>query len=303
MKLGDMSGVPLPHAATGQRTATPTDQNGGGADLAWRREMERAQSDAWFLGVLPAPVRGQQPAAQQTAASTTRSATATHAALASDRTSTTAEVAWRGAKLQTSAARPLHHRAAVAPGHSTHSSQPSAAKASERAFPAADGVHGAAVTAPGESVTQLQQSPDLALRLSSLKASHPAEESPFEVHLGAPGDEAAAAEADEHTASTPRAGRLPVRVHVEGDDQRSTVWLGVDAAALAQLPDLAIAVRRWLTRAGYGEPTWICNGQPLDARQLGEDATPGTPDAARGGLPRPARLSTFVMNPFPGETV
>lgn len=300
MKLGDMSHVPLPTAATGQRNATPSEQGDGGADLAWRREMERAQSDAWFLGVLPTSTAAQQAAAKQPAAPNVRPAAAAHAAMGGERMADKAQATGQRADPPSSTDRSRDRRVVAAP----HSAQSSPAKAGERRFGVPVGIQGAAgVTTLGDPVVQLQQSPDLALRLSSLKASHIAEELPFEVHLGAPADEAAAAEAEQHTASAPRAGRLPVRVHVEGDEQRSTVWLGVDAAVLAQLPDLALAVRRWLTRAGYGEPTWICNGQPLDAEQLGEGATAGTPDAAQARLPRSTRPASFLMNHFPGETV
>jgi hypothetical protein len=153
-----------------------------------------------------------------------------------------------------------------------------------------------------ESVVQLQQSPDLALRLTALTTPLGALEVPVEVHIGALTEEQSAAPEDRASAA-PRAGRLPVRVHVEGDESQSTVWLGVDAAALAQLPGLATAVRRWLMNAGYGTPSWICNGQPMSADQITEGAQPDIADARDAGLPRRSPPMTFVMNQTPGETV
>lgn len=294
MKLGDMTNVPLSSAAAGSRASTMANEQTGAADLAWRREMERAQSEAWFLGVLPTSAPGQHAATTPSTASAIKP-TAAAPAMAGERLAHGAQAAGSGAKGSSAVRSNERHAAAHSkPAHAAH------ALSGDRRSVAAVGV-----TAASTEVAQLQQSPDLALRLSSLTALHAAQELPFEVHVGAPSEEAPGAAADEQAAAAPRAGRLPVRVHVEGDEKHSTVWLGVDAAALAQLPDLAMAVRRWLTRAGYGEPTWICNGQALSSDELAEGASISSDmaDASEVRSPRSDTPKLFVMNQTPGETV
>jgi len=62
--------------------------------------------------------------------------------------------------------------------------------------------------------------------------------------------------------------RLPVRVHVEGDRHDATVWLGLDTQAAVHLPTVTRAIAQWLAQAGYGQSRWICNGHPLDLDSL-----------------------------------
>jgi hypothetical protein len=69
----------------------------------------------------------------------------------------------------------------------------------------------------------------------------------------------------------------PIRVHVEGDAERATVWLGMDASASLDIPAVTRAIALWLSRAGYGQPTWICNGQALVPDEFLAGESPGTP--------------------------
>lgn len=57
---------------------------------------------------------------------------------------------------------------------------------------------------------------------------------------------------------------MPVRVHIEGDAEQATVWLGMNAQSVVHLPQLTQAIGRWLARTGYREARWVCNGQPVD---------------------------------------
>jgi hypothetical protein len=50
------------------------------------------------------------------------------------------------------------------------------------------------------------------------------------------------------------------------------------------LPAVTRAITQWLARSGYGEPRWICNGQPLD---------PGAP------LPADEDIQASTATPFP----
>lgn len=62
--------------------------------------------------------------------------------------------------------------------------------------------------------------------------------------------------------------RLPVRVHVESDKHIVTVWLGLDTQTAIHLPAVTRAVSQWLAQSGYRRARWICNGQPLDLDRL-----------------------------------
>lgn len=292
MKLGDLTGVPLPNGTAGSRTATS--EQDGGANLAWRREMERAQSDAWFLGTLPTPSTTRQTAALPSAAT----AKPVHAAVARSPAGHSRDgAAAKDASIEPRASHGEH------PATSSTAARHASASSAQQTPPAGAGIAAVRTMAIStESAVQLRQSPDLALRLTALTTPRGALEVPVEVHIGAPAEEPPATAEDRSTAA-PRAGRLPVRVHVEGDAMQSTVWLGVDAAALAQLPGLAAAVRRWLMNAGYGTPSWICNGQPMSAEQIAEGAESGVADARDARLPHRSPPMTFVLNQPPGETV
>ena len=91
--------------------------------------------------------------------------------------------------------------------------------------------------------------------------------------------------------------RLPVRVHIECDAQRATVWLGVDAAARAALPAVTEAIGRWLAQTGYGVPTFVCNGQVLNDKT--DPEFPLADDLARKHAPA---TPIFAIEPNTGES-
>lgn len=286
MKLGDLTGPPLPKGGGGVRTSTAGEQ-AGVAELAWRREMERAQSDTWFLGVLP------------TSASQ-------HGALSDAASLKPAQVAMaHGGQpvVPSSAAGLAKHQAARAGTRSNERSEETMSSHAVGEFRSQRQVSlaaasGRAAALPADGVVLLRQSTDMALRLAALTASRNADEISVDVHIGAPTEDVPAA--DEGAAPVSTNSRLPVRVHVEGDGTRSTVWLGVDPAALAQLPSLTAAVRRWLTHSGYGAPTWICNGRPLNPDQFAENTDVVVQQAESVRLATHSRLLT--SDQIPGET-
>jgi hypothetical protein len=55
----------------------------------------------------------------------------------------------------------------------------------------------------------------------------------------------------------------PVRLHVEAAGTDATVWLGIDAGAEPQLPDIVRSLARWLGGAGYRAVNWVCNGRAI----------------------------------------
>lgn len=68
-----------------------------------------------------------------------------------------------------------------------------------------------------------------------------------------------------------RAGEeLPVRIHIEGNEQAAAVWIGLSPQAAADVHGLQKVIAQWLSGRGYGPARWVCNGRPLAAPEEGE---------------------------------
>ncbi|MGM9486034.1 hypothetical protein [Ideonella sp. YS5] len=245
-----------------------------GDGQAWRRQMERAQADAWFHGFegrrtadppskAKTPAQAKAPLERETVrmarpdSKRPGSSSAVHVRRSSS--------ASAGGNLQ-----PLVVASPVLPAAYQPATIPVAA------LPAV--VH---ATSPAAPVLQVQPI------LQPMRASPPAYATAPQVMVAgddrprlaltlvvAPPEAGTAAEIDD-TAPPPRnvrheSTRLPVRVHVEGDKEHATVWLGLDTPTAVHLPTVTRAVAQWLAQSGYGPARWICNGQALDL-----DALPG----------------------------
>jgi hypothetical protein len=272
-------------AALLQRRAGPADNNAtqqdAGSPLAWRREMERAQADAWFHEALQTPQdRREQAGPRDQRASQRRSAPVDPHPMVEHHPAT--DDRRQGAPLLPA------QRERFAAVVKTLAAQPGVSPVPGVAAPPIAVISSAA--------------PRLGMQAEAT-APRPAVDLPVPPNTDRPsialaallepaGPEALEANLTElHTArARPPAGephteRLPVRVHIEGDAQRATVWLGVDAQAHAELPAVAEAIGRWLAQAGYGVPTFVCNGRVIDktghefamAEDRVSDRTPATP--------------------------
>ncbi|HEX5682655.1 MAG TPA: hypothetical protein VFY73_01360 [Ideonella sp.] len=259
------------------------------AALAWRREMERAQADAWFKGSLPTP---DSHLANDTQQHSTRYDPAGRSRAAFD--------------------APADHRSpdtvhADVLGTATVTASPSVKPALQPGsliMPTGSGTRiegrigliSADSSRPTGKIMGRQQSAPEPARVNPASLS-----SGFGTQVDADED----APASEGPSASPRrdaAGASDndaqplVRVHVEGDAERSTVWLGIDASARPSLLAITEVVSRWLARAGYGTPTWICNGQAI--------GDPGDGDASYltpADKPVKAALS-FKIEPPIGES-
>jgi hypothetical protein len=273
-------------AALMQRRAVPADNNAtspeAGSPLAWRREMERAQADAWFHGALQTPQgRREQAGSRDDGPSSHRSAPADPRPTAEHRHAT-------NDRRQDGPLLPAHREAFAAvvrtlvaqPGISPvlgATTLPVAAMSSggpHLGMPAETAAPRPAVDLPLPPNTDR---PSIAL---AALPTGPAEPEALEANPTEPHASGARPPARE-----PNTERLPVRVHIEGDAQHATVWLGVDAQARAELPAVAEAIGRWLAQAGYGVPTFVCNGRVIDktgheftmAEDPASDRAPATP--------------------------
>lgn len=237
-------------AVNATRTTTAKLVNCGPED-AWRREMERQQAEAWFPGALtpqrlPAPdfsmksSKRAEPPGKPVSQVDARTRETKPSAERQFAGSSAAQAAWHRQDAPTLVFRPS--AAGGSPAHGVAGigtgtgSPPRVAEA--QVVP---------VLPPHHAPFTVR---DLTWALNVSKPT-----SQVLVH---PSDAPALA----RSAPTDESD-FAVRVHVEGDARASTVWLGVDADALAQLPAIAQTVARWLARQGYGPTTWVCNGQLL----------------------------------------
>jgi hypothetical protein len=232
---------------------------------AWRQEMERAQVESWFPGALPTP-RGVIPSAEEPprigegAASTIRNSDSPSPlpgrqgngkSLGAIVDSGTQHVAGQPSR-DSSGGRNLLR--SLAPG-----SRPVLALSAHGESAPAGSVALAATRGPESNSSPLHVSMLRPVDAVPGRAGAPLAEGSEASDAGA-----AVKSRGRQAASAPPEGQLPVRVHVEGDAQQATVWLGVDAGAYAELPAVTQAIARWMARSGYGAATWICNGQILD---------------------------------------
>jgi hypothetical protein len=93
---------------------------------------------------------------------------------------------------------------------------------------------------------------------------------PLVAHVDAPRTPAALAVAEPHVPASaaplhPIAAQLSppqaLRVHLQHHDEQVHVWLGMDAKAQGQLPELVRALGRWLGEQGLRLRSVVCNGQ------------------------------------------
>jgi hypothetical protein len=275
MKLDDalQAVVPTARALPG---AAATDMSPD----AWRREMERQQAETWFQGPLALSDSGRLPAASS---------------------GSNAGVSSGSARPASPPARTDAHSPATR-GKASASAQPNRTASERAAFDdhrrSAQQVpaRGTAVPAAGGMSNQaIADGAVLDVAANPVSPSLPR-------FVLASGFAANSAESDAPQPPERAAAKLPqsqesqaaVRVHVEGDAKAATVWLGVDASALAELPSLTQTIARWLTRQGYGAPTWICNGQtltePVPTHAAARQQQPGGP------------VPHFVIEPSTGES-
>lgn len=233
-----------PAAQAGQadpaRSSTPARAAADPARLAWQREMERAQTEAWFKKPSPPPGPGPRAHGDGRLAqapvdpSSTRTVTPPHPVFTWTPAQEAGQVAVESARHQVPALASASEFAAVA------ASRPWAA----------GGSAAAPVPAP------LSVRPSAPNRVAG---PAPTEAPPVLLQL------ADVAE--------------PVRVHVQWDDGVARVWVGVDAAHAGHLPRVAEMVTRWLAGQGVRVTSLTCNGEPwptdtaiFDSRRPDADA-------------------------------
>lgn len=269
MKLDELSLAALLQARHGQSDNGGSSQDGA-SPLAWRREMEKAQADAWFHGALrhpqsskghTDPQAGKQP--HRHVAMGSRGATGHRASIA---------------VVQAKAFESFN---AIDAPTLRHAAQPVAA----RSLPVAAAAAGAPVRVAAQVEPTAYPIEQTASSIKHTPSRAPDTLTALPAHEGRDG------------ATRPSsASRLPVRVHIEGDAEHATVWLGIDAAARAELPAVTEAIGRWLAQAGYGVPTFVCNGRVID--ETGREFQP----AEQGATDRASATPVFTIEPATGES-
>lgn len=209
-------------------SAKPQADKGFNADSqrhAWKREMERAQSEAWFKA---------QP--------TTRAAIPHHHSMAR-------HLAIQG--LDTTCAG-LNPTSAVVPGneHLSHS-----AASAERP----SSITQTSPALPVVSVTSGGTAPSIALQLSAAVNHQP---SPlFTQPSETPNLQPPSVTKPRMTALTMPGQRNPVRMYTQWNGNEVSIWLGLDADPSAQATRLIETLRIWLRSQGLRPVTIVCNGQ------------------------------------------
>jgi hypothetical protein len=211
VKLDELNLAALLQAHQGQADASP---NGGTSPQAWRREMEKAQADAWFHEALRTPQHRDEAASQVASRPVHPSAlglpveTTHHAASHVQATRT---------------------RATAAPIEEVPTPLPATPSALSVAASAVSAASRAAAlgSEPFATITEEAFAPIV----SDMHVTVPVDLE-AEVLAQAEAFSSQAPDADARPTARPTDGnRLPVRVHIEGDARQATVWLGVDAAA------------------------------------------------------------------------
>lgn len=243
--------------ATGKRTVADPQ--------AWRREMERTQAQSWFHRFddrpesLPersgraapaASVRDGRPAAAETASVVPAAASRSPFTVQPVRLSLPAVQADGGAPFPLPRPLPL----------SPHEQYP------QRVGPGATAAPAVQPTVPSAPALPAVDAPFPGIDAAILDLERPGQAGAATERgpTATSPDETGAASSLPARAAKGDGAKVPVRVHVEGDAQRATVWLGVDAAADLDMTSLTRAIGRWLASAGYGTPIWICNGRTLE---------------------------------------
>jgi hypothetical protein len=242
--------------------------------LGWRREMERAQADSWFHGVLP---QHQELASQHGQADRR----------AEGRPGANAAEPLQGQRHVDATMRVIADAA-------LSGNRPEAREASMAAGQSL--VNGSVAVvgqiAPGAKVFVTEVPvPDAATAGRFMArplpgTSRESDSEPFDALPGATGDASASAAED-----------LPIRVHIEGDAEAATVWLGMNASVSAELAAAKDVIGRWLARTGYGPATWICNGRVIDPPR---PQWPAMPFSLGDDVPS-ASATDSVSKPTQGE--
>jgi len=240
----------------------------------WRREMERAQADSWFHGVLP---RHRELASQHGQADRR----------ADGKPGANAAEPLQGQRHVDATMRPFAD--AALPGNRLEAHEASAAAGRLVAGGAA--FVGQIATGARAFMAEMPV-PDAAAASRFMAgprpvASRESDSEPFDALPGSAGDASARAAED-----------LPIRVHIEGDAEAATVWLGMNASVSAELAAAKDVIGRWLARTGYGPATWVCNGRVIDPPHSQRPAVPFSLDR---DLPS-SSTADFVSKPTQGES-
>lgn len=262
----------------GERPDRPVER---GPEGAWKKEMERAQADAWFAHRVP----GRSPA------SAPPSPRATAATDASERypDRRTTEPEHPDGRI----GRPT--RDTFADHHPTRAIPDGVCEAAHPPPPSACGL-GTPRPAPGARRDDGKpDGPD------TLPAAAPPTWTWAAATTTGPGaaptgtrlsgqTETRVAPAPERLA--PREQRAPIRMHVERRDDVATVWIGIDAAAWSSVAVIARSTTAWLAASGVRSVRWVCNGREVRHGDGGLAFTPPTCGAMRPSAGIPFPLST-----------
>lgn len=238
------------------RDAQPRPASAGEQDsqrLSWQREMERAQSDAWFKPQLPSGQPSAQPPngrAGPPPGAPQRRASA-HAAVPG-------HAPWQ---------RPLTPvtAAAASPSSSAHAS--TAAGAVPHTTPSPQGAAALSPSTLGGQAGSAPSARAAAVPLFGSMAPRPA--------------------------NTADAGQQPpLRVHAEWQGDTVRLWLGLDASLAGDAEQLAAHVHGWLRQQGLRALSVVCNGQVLHDATATRPDTDRRPTPL-STPPRDPRAGTF----------
>lgn len=251
--LADAAGHGMPET----RRADP----GSRADnqLAWQREMERAQASSWFahppvLGPERVTNTGAPAGARGPARPVAPAVGAQHAMPAA---TTPRPTAFAGHSSVPHAPASVHHPVSV------HAAGTMPA-ATTRTFSPQSEVHAteAGDVAPARHEADIVGSTGRQSSVSSAAAGRlPGHAGPTLETIEEPLSATAQRGDIRRQAASPEGA--PVRVHVQSHGRRADVWLGVDAALLDRVPSLAETVAQSLRRSGLAPGALVCNGRPM----------------------------------------
>lgn len=225
----------MPSASTGAKPHADGDLNADSQKHAWKREMERVQSESWFKARSPvrpqsSPVLGAIPHRQGMGLA--NEIAATHEPT------------------------PGQWRAGMPPAH-TGSSAPYVAPVTARSAP--DLPH-------TEARTKAAPSPQTSPVVTVYTAA------PFSRPLDAKAaNTLGKAVGSQHSTKPPAlipppiGQRAPVRMHAQWEGDTVAIWLGIDADHVAHATQLVDTLHSWLHSQGLRATSIVCNGQPVGA--------------------------------------
>lgn len=277
------SNTPLGAAHSSTRRSTGVQGGSPRADLAWHREMERAQAQAWFTS-----------AATQTA----------HSAMA--HSSTAGGVDTHHARGIPTDDPQAATRDLTVPAHCSTHCAGGASVLPAPVAPSGEPCRSAVIEGEGPQPTISTRTrcnaPLLDARAGVFDSS-PLAFAPANASLPEPllqGGRALGSASDRaDTVRTQEPGRpcgitttdwlyapahAPLRVSVQWQGEQANVWLGLDAGLAAQLPQIVQQLGRWLSSSGLTLAGLTCNGRPFgETRRTGP---PREADSARHATPR-----------------